>query len=143
MQVVGWGKDESNKISKSPKLAVLPIVSQEECLRSKQDFYYLTFNTTLCAGARNGLGTLFIFNFLKTKMAQISGVGPCNGDSGGGMYLKAQDTNGIDRWFLRGLVSLSLQDHETQMCDLSNYIVFTDLSKFGGWIYEVTRLSYQ
>lgn len=59
------------------------------------------------------------------------------------MYLKAQDTNGEDRWFLRGLVSLSLQDHETQMCDLSNYIVFTDLSKYGGWIYEVTRLSYR
>jgi len=54
-QVVGWGKDElGNRVSKAPKLAVLPIVSQEECLRSNRDFYYITSNTTLCAGARDG-----------------------------------------------------------------------------------------
>jgi len=54
IKVVGWGKDENNRISKSPKLAVLPIVSQEECLRSRQEFYHITSNTTFCAGARDG-----------------------------------------------------------------------------------------
>lgn len=57
------------------------------------------------------------------------------------MYLKAVDTDGTDKWFVRGLVSLSLQDHKTQSCDLKNYIVFTDLSKFGDWIHEVTGQS--
>jgi hypothetical protein len=56
------------------------------------------------------------------------------------MYLNAQDTDGVDKWFLRGLVSLSLQDKKTQMCDLTNYLVFTDLSKLGDWIHKVTDI---
>jgi len=54
------------------------------------------------------------------------------------MYLYAQDIDGVNKWFLRGLVSLSLQDPKTQSCDLANYVVFTDLSKLGDWISEVT-----
>jgi len=54
------------------------------------------------------------------------------------MYLNTRDTDGVDKWFLRGIVSLSLDSHKPLMCDLSNYIVFTDLSKLGGWISEVT-----
>lgn len=54
-QVFGWGTDGSgNKISPTPKLAVMPIVSQEECLRSKIEFLFLTTNRTFCAGFRNG-----------------------------------------------------------------------------------------
>jgi secreted trypsin-like serine protease len=72
-------------------------------------------------------------------MFKIAGVGPCSGDSGGGMYSNARDVDGVDKWFLRGIVSLSLHNPKTQMCDLTNYVVFTDLSKFGDWIYEVTH----
>jgi len=63
------------------------------------------------------------------------GMGPCNGDSGGGMYTLAEGTN---KWYLRGVVSVSLQDQKTQSCDLENYVVFTDLSKFSNWIAQVT-----
>lgn len=43
-----------NRITDTPKLAGMPIVSQEECLRSKMDFVFLTSNRTFCAGFRNG-----------------------------------------------------------------------------------------
>ncbi|XP_059479409.1 chymotrypsin-C-like [Neocloeon triangulifer] len=119
-KVVGWGKDEQgNMVSKEPKQATMPIVSQEECLRSNRDFLYLTSNTTFCAGARDG-------------------GGPCNGDSGGGMYSQMVDQPG--RWYLRGVVSLSLGDPKTFSCDLQNFVVFTDLSRFRNWIAQETGL---
>lgn len=58
-----------------------------------------------------------------------NGSGPCNGDSGGGFMLQKND-----RWTLRGIVSTSLLDQETRTCDLTNYVVFTDTSKFLDWL---------
>ncbi|KAG8236527.1 hypothetical protein J437_LFUL015801, partial [Ladona fulva] len=124
--VVGWGRDEhGNKVSSIPRLASIPIVSQEECLRSGQSYAYLTSNRTFCAGFRNG-------------------TGPCNGDSGGGlMFPVSEDENGRNgniRWFLRGIVSLSLLDFKKGTCDLNNYIIFTDVSKYGDWISQFIDL---
>ncbi|KAG5873749.1 hypothetical protein JTB14_008321 [Gonioctena quinquepunctata] len=108
--VVGWGKDENGLImTEEPKQIQLPIVSQETCLRSSYQFQYITSNRTFCAGFRNGSG-------------------PCNGDSGSGFIIK-QD----GKWMLRGVVSTSLSDNHSRSCDLSNYVVFTDASKFIDW----------
>jgi len=56
------------------------------------------------------------------------------------MYLKTRDTDGVNKWFLRGIVSVSLLDTKIR-CDLMSYVVFTDLSKLGDWIPQVTGIS--
>ncbi|CAH1155302.1 unnamed protein product [Phaedon cochleariae] len=109
--VVGWGKDLNGVLmTNEPKQTKLPIVSQEICLRSSYEFLHVTSNRTFCAGFRNGNG-------------------PCNGDSGSGFII---NRNG--RWTLRGVVSMSLKDINTRSCDLSNYVVFTDASKYLDWL---------
>ncbi|KAL0267196.1 UNVERIFIED_CONTAM: hypothetical protein PYX00_009542 [Menopon gallinae] len=116
--VFGWGTDgRSNKISDIPRLAIMPIVSQDECLQSKLDFKFLTSNRTFCAGLRNG-------------------TGPCNGDSGGGLLLPGKAPDGTIRWYLRGLTSLSLKDENSGLnkCNLNEYIIFTDVAKYKSWL---------
>ncbi|XP_072394379.1 serine protease gd-like [Diabrotica undecimpunctata] len=109
--IVGWGKDENGVLmTEEPKQTDLPIVSQEKCLASNLQFHYITSNRTFCAGFRNN-------------------TGPCNGDSGGGFVMKWDG-----RWMLRGIVSLSISETNTKSCDLSNYVVFTDASKFLNWL---------
>ncbi|XP_014605125.1 PREDICTED: serine protease gd-like [Polistes canadensis] len=108
--VIGWGKNERDQISNEPRLVVVPIVSQEDCLRSNQAFLELTSNRTLCAGSRNG-------------------IGPCNGDSGSGLVIRRND----GRYYLRAVVSRSILDF-SMSCDLNNYIVYVDLMKYRDWI---------
>ncbi|CAG9858489.1 unnamed protein product [Phyllotreta striolata] len=115
--VAGWGKTEKGVLSLSqPKFAKMPIVSQEQCLRSHPQFAAVTSSRTLCAGNNDGSG-------------------PCNGDSGGGLMIRR---NG--QWALRGLVSLSLASGVPVLgCDLSLYVVFTDVSKYSDWLYSVIK----
>jgi secreted trypsin-like serine protease len=54
-----------------------------------------------------------------------------SGDSGGGFIVK---TNG--KWYLRGIVSSSLINPDTYECDTSNFVVFTDVTKFTDWILQ-------
>ncbi|EEB20284.1 trypsin, putative [Pediculus humanus corporis] len=116
--VFGWGADGTgNKLTSTPKLAVMPIISQEECLRSKIEFLFLTTNRTFCAGFRNG-------------------TGPCSGDSGGGLLLPQRDKYGNLRWFLRGIISLSLLQDSSLKCDVHQYSVFTDVAKYQNWIFN-------
>jgi secreted trypsin-like serine protease len=53
----------------------------------------------------------------------------CNGDSGGGMVFKNNN-----KWFLRGLVSVSVALQNKLRCDPNEYAVFTDVAKFLPWI---------
>ncbi|XP_012252479.2 serine protease gd-like isoform X1 [Athalia rosae] len=113
--VVGWGRDElGNPVTVEPRMAKVPIVSQEECLRSNADFVEITSNRTFCGGSRDGSG-------------------PCNGDSGGGLVMWDATSR---RYHLRGLVSLSLLDRETGACDLSQFVVYTDTARYLDWIYQ-------
>ncbi len=60
LQVVGWGLDENENTADDLKVAKLPVVSAETCLRSFPQFYsQFTSNGTFCAGFRNG--KLFYF----------------------------------------------------------------------------------
>ncbi|XP_031330602.1 serine protease gd-like [Photinus pyralis] len=112
--VVGWGRDEFfNEYVPEPREVKMPVVSQEDCLRSDERFLALTSTRTFCAGTRNGTGA-------------------CTGDSGGGFVVKQ---NG--RWTLRGIVSSALQDSRTKSCDLNNYMVFSDVGSFNRWIQNV------
>lgn len=80
---------------------------------SRLEFSQLTSDKTLCAGNKKGSG-------------------PCNGDSGGGLYLRQGS-----RWTLRGIVSNSLKDPYTNSCNLNEYVVYTDAAKYSDWIKDV------
>lgn len=56
----------------------------------------------------------------------------CNGDSGGGMFLKDPD----GRWRIRGIVSVSMFSVNDQSCDAYNYAVFTDVAKYLPWLFD-------
>lgn len=117
--VPGWGKDDSGAISNEIRVANMPIVSQETCLRSNVFYHSFTSNTTFCAGFRNGTSV-------------------CNGDSGGGLYIK--EPHG--RWRIRGIVSVSMFSVNEQSCDSYNYAVFTDVAKFLPWLYDQVQSTW-
>lgn len=49
--ILGWGRDEDdNTFVDEPKQIEMPVVSQEDCLRSDDRFLKLTSNRTFCAG---------------------------------------------------------------------------------------------
>ncbi|KAF5281673.1 hypothetical protein FQR65_LT14603 [Abscondita terminalis] len=110
--VVGWGRDENGATSSEPKQVSFPVVSEGECLRSNSGFREITSSRTFCAGYRNNSG-------------------PCNGDSGGGFLMQVDG-----RWTLRGVVSMSLATPEGA-CDLSQYVVFTDVAQYGEWMLTI------
>ncbi|XP_076281943.1 CLIP domain-containing serine protease HP8 [Lasioglossum baleicum] len=113
--VVGWGRDEyGNVYVEEPRMIRAPIVNQETCLWSKNEFVFIASNRTFCAGTRNG-------------------TGPCNGDSGSGFILYESK---VDRYFLRGIVSLSLLDKTNLSCDLAQYVVYVDVAQHLDWIYQ-------
>ncbi|XP_034183841.2 serine protease gd isoform X2 [Osmia lignaria lignaria] len=115
--VVGWGRDElGNPYVQEPRQTRSPIVSQEVCLWSNENFVSFTSNRTFCAGLRNGSG-------------------PCNGDSGSGFVMFDSKT---ERFYLRGVVSRSLLDSSTMSCDLKQYVVYVDVAKHLDWIRNQT-----
>jgi secreted trypsin-like serine protease len=109
--VAGWGRDESGAGATSePHVVELPVVSSTQCLQEDISYFYITSNRTLCAGEKNGKG-------------------PCNGDSGSGFVIKQGG-----KWMLRGVVSAGLPDPVKLTCDLTKYIVLSDVTKFNDWI---------
>lgn len=108
--VVGWGRDENGKITPEAKRVEAPIVPEAKCLRADESYRYITSNRTFCAGGRKG-------------------EGPCNGDSGGGLVLQYGN-----KWYLRGVVSVTVPDPETKTCNLGNYVVYTDVAQYDSWI---------
>lgn len=137
--VVGWGKDENGDfMTEVPKKVTMPVVSQEDCIRSKYSFRDITSERTFCAGLFLKCVCFFFLVCLKTffvlGLGFRNGTGPCNGDSGSGFILKKDD-----RWILRGIVSTSLLDQEQKSCDLRHYVVFTDASKFLDWLLSKIR----
>lgn len=111
--VVGWGQDENgNRNVQEPRMARIPIVSQEVCLWSNGKFAEITSNRTFCAGSRDG-------------------TGPCNGDSGSGFVILDPDTS---RFQLRGVVSRSFRNRSSASCDLTQYVVYVDVAMHMRWI---------
>ncbi|GAB0099245.1 Serine protease gd [Sergentomyia squamirostris] len=115
--VVGWGRDEKgNLVTYLPKRTQVPLVSTQECIKSRDDFAKLTSSRTICGGWRDGVN------------------GPCTGDSGGGLIMYE---NG--RWLLRGIISIAIKHPVSGVCDLREYVVFTDAAKFTNWIRSFIR----
>uniref|UniRef100_A0A182WB74 Peptidase S1 domain-containing protein n=1 Tax=Anopheles minimus TaxID=112268 RepID=A0A182WB74_9DIPT len=109
--VVGWGLTEKNHISDLLLKAELPIVRYTDCVESNPDLYgRLIYSGMYCAGILNG-------------------TSPCNGDSGGGMYIYREN-----RWFLRGVVSFSGIREGTNYCDSFSYVVFMNVPYYVKWV---------
>ncbi|XP_029731776.1 phenoloxidase-activating factor 1 [Aedes albopictus] len=60
-----------------------------------------------------------------------SGSVACEGDSGSAMAVKHDN-----RFYLRGLVSKAAWDPLIGKCDTTKYVMYTDVSKFIGWILQ-------
>jgi len=41
-----------------------------------------------------------------------------------------------NKWYLRGIVSSSLQDKDLFTCDTKNFAVFTDIAAYRDWILQ-------
>lgn len=102
--VVIWGRDSNeHSIAKKSRIINVKIVSDTECLQQNTMYNDIISNRTFCA--------------------QGHGRAPCFGDSGSGMAVKQLN----NRWYLRGIVSGGLSD---PTCTASNFVVFTDATKF-------------
>ena len=108
----GFGITEKDELSNTLRAANLPIIGFYECFDSNREiFFKVLTRDNFCAGYRNGT-TL------------------CNGDSGGGMYVKYKG-----RWFLTGVVSFSvLRENGQPFCSKNNYGVLVNVQKFSLWL---------
>ncbi|EDV44016.2 uncharacterized protein Dana_GF18776 [Drosophila ananassae] len=106
--VAGWGLDIDAQKTRFPRMVTVNLVSRTTC-RNKMGLAedFIT-DRTVCAG--NSLSH-----------------GPCFGDSGGALMILRNN-----RWVVRGIVSLSPRKGE--ICDLSNYVIYCDVTKYLTWI---------
>uniref|UniRef100_A0A182N981 Peptidase S1 domain-containing protein n=1 Tax=Anopheles dirus TaxID=7168 RepID=A0A182N981_9DIPT len=107
--VIGFGVNEFGIQSETLREANVPVVDGMVCLQSNRHIHgaYLT-SAMICAG-------------------NLDGIGPCRGDSGGGLFFSYDDI-----WYIRGLVSFTKQ--EGNSCDPKEYIVYTDVAHYLEWI---------
>uniref|UniRef100_A0A6P7G765 Limulus clotting factor C-like n=1 Tax=Diabrotica virgifera virgifera TaxID=50390 RepID=A0A6P7G765_DIAVI len=121
--VVGWGFDETGRVTEQLTKAHMPVVSQETCIYSFPEFYSrFTSDHTYCAGFNNGTSV-------------------CNGDSGGGMvFPRSGSSPNNPIWEIRGMVSISVALQNQFRCDSSHYVVFTDIAKYLDWIKNALTL---
>nr|XP_019933100.2 polyserase-2-like [Aedes albopictus] len=116
--VVGWGLTENDTVASTLNQAMMPVVSIHDCLESDRNFFGRLLNArSYCAGFKNGTGV-------------------CNGDSGGGMYFKH-----MRQWYLKGLVSFSNVVDSRKICNLKQYVGFTDAAQYLEWIYETAPIN--
>lgn len=113
--VVGWGRSEARyePFQPIPKLINVRIHTREECFLGAKSLVDLSSFRTFCAGLRNGSGV-------------------CDGDSGGGLFVRV---NGV--YYLKGIVSSSLVKNSE--CDVSNNAVYTNVLKFTDWIDKIRK----
>lgn len=106
--LAGWGRDEFGRNPDELRQTTVSIVDQKRCKASHIEF--ANIKRSFCAG---GVGS-----------------GPCNGDSGGGLFVRFNQ-----KWFLRGIVSTSLSDlYDKSGCNVNNYALYTDVCRFTEWV---------
>lgn len=111
--VSGWGKSENSGAHENlPKLLKVQMQTNEQCFFESKALIDLSSPRTFCVGLKNGSGV-------------------CNGDSGGGIFIRVNDV-----YFLKGIVSSSLI--KDGGCDVSNNAIYTNVLKFRDWIDNVT-----
>lgn len=113
--VTGWGESEDNtKVHENiPKQIKIPIHANEKCFLESGEFAKISSLRTFCGGARDN-------------------IGPCRGDSGGGLFVKTGNV-----FLLKGIVSASLIN--LGQCDVTNFAIYTNVDKFIDWIQNPTE----
>ncbi|XP_038122734.1 prostasin [Culex quinquefasciatus] len=116
---VGWGADETDKISPDLKSQRMPVVSTIQCIENNDGaFRQILDRSIFCAGYTNGTTV-------------------CNGDSGGGIHF---ERNGV--WYVGGIVSFTARRDARNRCHLESYAGFTDVQYFLPWLRSVTGLDF-
>ncbi|EDS36292.1 polyserase-2 [Culex quinquefasciatus] len=94
---VGWGVDETDRISQVLKSQRMPVVSTNKCLESNRGIFRQVLDSSLfCAGFTNGTTV-------------------CNGDSGGGLHFERNGTCIVVR-----LGDYDYDSSQRQNCSLFN-----------------------
>lgn len=114
--IIGWGYDESGKLTNKLQQAKVPIIPILECLRSDRDFFGANlYRGMYCAGLKNG-------------------TAPCFGDAGGGMFFPMEQG-----WTLRGIVSFTDRTNtDIGACNTQQYFGVTNVFHFLSWIESIT-----
>nr|AAV91018.1 hemolymph proteinase 20 [Manduca sexta] len=107
-KVAGWGlTGEDARPSQVLRAAILPSVTIDKCIdESPVAFRSYITGDKICAGYNNGTAV-------------------CRGDSGGGLMFSSK-IDGVDRFFLRGIVSTS-NTAEEHGCNIYTWATFTHL----------------
>ncbi|GLV42225.1 uncharacterized protein CBL_03811 [Carabus blaptoides fortunei] len=111
--IMGWGLNEKGETTATPVKTEVEVVSQQDCQQIEL-LRSATSDRTFCAGTK--------------------GTGPCLGDSGGGLYIIRDG-----RWYLRGIISVSVGDNTLQTCDVDTYSVYADTSQYLNWIVDTMK----
>ncbi|CAH2248584.1 limulus clotting factor C-like [Pararge aegeria] len=120
--LAGWGFSDDDSLSPTLQQVNLPMVAAITCIKSNKAFALLLSRNDFCAGYKN------------------NGTSPCPGDSGGGYVVfhpdKKQDGSGnvSGAWYLRGILSRGLKSETGESCKDDEYVIFTDMAKFGDWL---------
>ncbi|CAH2057837.1 unnamed protein product, partial [Iphiclides podalirius] len=125
--VVGWGFDQNNALSTELRQATMPVESEVRCIKKNPLFYSKILDSKkFCAGLNNGTSA-------------------CNGDSGGGFHVFVPDSSGdasadaSGAWYVYGIVSLSVSRRDVALCDPTQYVVFTKIAEYRGWILKYVQ----
>jgi secreted trypsin-like serine protease len=139
--VYGWGLTEDLELVTELRHVYVPLVDQSSCNnKSNLVLKRIMSDTSFCAGASDGeTGPCNGKRFYLTNKSQTKfSTENFSGDSGGGMVLKV---GGLSR--IIGIISASdgqyaIVDGKVKLiCNLDNYVVYTDVSKFHSWINQV------
>lgn len=110
--IVGYGQtSESSKHTNKPQKGELKIISISKCLLRDAAYNAILSPRSFCAGETQAT--------------------PCQGDSGGGIFVKNEQTEEFEVF---GIASQRLKKAEG--CSPNDYAVFVDVSKFVDWIWS-------
>ena len=136
--LTGWGKiSDKGTWSRFLRKVRIPIVPDEECDRNVGIFrlwIWLCLSWISFQVFHYSLGPQNIFSLAPKQICagdRINRKGPCQGDSGGPLVAP----NSPGRWAAVGLVSWrTAGDSPGGGCSGDTYTVFTQISKYTGWI---------
>ncbi|XP_028027330.1 venom serine protease Bi-VSP-like [Bombyx mandarina] len=124
--MVGFGATEKNVQSDILRAANTIVQNDTTCINFDADVYRPLLNEfTFCTG-----------------YGPKSAVNPRNGDSGGGLIVRAIQTDHKVTWYLRGVLSKCGISPGHSECDPTYYMVYTDVGPHYGWIYHHSGLHY-
>ncbi|XP_017117582.1 serine protease gd [Drosophila elegans] len=108
--VAGWGYDRTGEKTRFPKTVSVRLVPQAQCLKEMKRAEDFLTPRTVCAG-------------------NPEAHGPCFGDSGSALIVLRNN-----RFYIRAIVSIS--PRQGNICDLSKYVIYCDVSKHIDWVRE-------